>query len=71
MDINEDHMTVEKISRRDFLRKSIFGVSGARLFSRFPTRGAKVSQKPNILFLTADDMHFDSPGVYGCKRSAR
>ena len=67
MDINEDHMTVEKISRRDFLRKSIFGVSGARLFSRFPTRGAKVSQKPNILFLTADDMHFASPGVYGCK----
>jgi N-sulfoglucosamine sulfohydrolase len=27
---------------------------------------AAASTKPNILFITADDMNFDSAGVYGC-----
>lgn len=43
---------------------AVFGIC---LVSLMPFR---VSARPNILLITADDMHWDSVGVYGCPVSA-
>jgi len=53
-------------SRRAFLKKcAALGVGGFLLSNRAlqVSAGAK---RPNFLFITADDMNYDSVGVYGC-----
>lgn len=60
------------LKRRDFLRFAGLGMAGAAL-SGFTGGTASASEKcegpakrPNILFITADDMSYDSLGCTGC-----
>jgi N-sulfoglucosamine sulfohydrolase len=53
------------IARRSFLRQlagSTISVVASQAFAATPT-----TKRPNILFITADDMNYDSLGVTGCK----
>ena len=54
------------MNRRDFLKScGLVGVGGFL----FGNRGLDVkfgAKRPNILLITADDMNFNSAGVYGC-----
>ena len=56
-------------TRRDFLKLAGFGMAGAMLFPGFGKSADSIqsglSQRVNIVFITADDMNFDSSGVYG------
>ncbi|MBL7222607.1 MAG: hypothetical protein ISS72_02015, partial [Candidatus Brocadiae bacterium] len=53
------------MKRRDFLR-SVGVLAGAALAPRL-ARAQAAKQRPNILFITADDMNCDSVGVFGAK----
>lgn len=56
-----------RVSRRSFLRGVAAGCVAAALpIDAFAEESGKVN-RPNILFITADDMNWDSPGVMGCK----
>ncbi len=50
-------------------RRTFFGQAGTLAVAAVsgPVLGAAPSRRPNILFLTADDMNYDSLGVTGCK----
>ncbi|MBE3095788.1 MAG: sulfatase [Planctomycetes bacterium] len=59
-----------KQSRRDFLRT--VGVGAAALVWPWGLRAGAASaagggQRLNVLFITADDMNYNTPGVVGCK----
>ncbi|HKA15459.1 MAG TPA: sulfatase [Myxococcota bacterium] len=53
------------ISRRRFLQGLGAGAAAAALSSCFSKKRAPAGDRPNILFLTADDMGWDSPGCFG------
>jgi len=59
-------MNTEGYTRRDFLKKcAAVGVGGFLLSNR--ALEVHISAKrPNILFITADDMNYNSVGAYGC-----
>ena len=50
------------MKRREFLRLSVLSASASLL-----ARSAPAGKRPNILFLTVDDMSCDSVGAFGCK----
>ena len=53
-------------TRRGFLRGLALG-SAALLIPKLPGAARREpSSPPNVLLITADDMNYNSPGVYGC-----
>ena len=63
------------LTRRDFVRRSMFAgpcLVGSRLWDAATLalgRGLAAAEpkRLNVLFITADDMNYDTPGVFGCK----
>ncbi|MHC4172066.1 MAG: sulfatase family protein [Planctomycetota bacterium] len=54
------------MNRRDFLKNcAAVGVGGFVLSNQVVEARVR-AKSPNILLITADDMNYDSPGVYGC-----
>ena len=53
------------MNRRDFIKSALCGVTAGALI---PSFGLAVEKKKpvNIMFITADDLNWDSIGVYGC-----
>jgi len=59
-------MAGRQVLRRDFLKTAGLGTVGLALSCLLP--GCESGQeRPSILFITADDMNWDSLGVTGCK----
>ncbi len=56
------------MNRRDFMRCAA-GAAGAYALAGRHKAGATKPQKPNILFIFADDQTFDSIGALGCKEA--
>ncbi len=57
---------MRKYSRRDFIKAA--GLSTATLMTNpLPSllSGERQEKRPNILLITSDDMHWDSPGCFG------
>jgi N-sulfoglucosamine sulfohydrolase len=54
------------ITRRDFLTWAAGSAAALALPRNLWAAGA-ASQRLNVLFITADDMNYDTPGVVGCK----
>ena len=59
-------MSVRKVTRRGFL-KALAGGAAVGAFRRSALLAADDAAPVNVLLLTADDMNYDSIGVYGCK----
>jgi N-sulfoglucosamine sulfohydrolase len=57
------------MDRREFIRRAALAAGGAlsATLAPAPAPAAEPSQRPNILFITADDMNCDSVGVFGCQ----
>ena len=56
----------DQMNRRSFIKQFTAGLAMASLSKTASTSTNKLS-RPNILLITADDMNWDAPGVYGCK----
>jgi len=54
------------MNRRDFLKKCMAVGAGGFVLSNRVLEVRAGAKRPNILLITADDMNYDSPGVYGC-----
>ena len=54
------------MNRRDFLKKCMAVGAGGFVLSNQALEVRAGAERPNILLITADDMNYDSPGVYGC-----
>ncbi|MHC4175708.1 MAG: sulfatase family protein, partial [Planctomycetota bacterium] len=54
------------MNRRDFLKKCMAVGAGGFVLSNQSLDVRAGAEHPNILLITADDMNYDSPGVYGC-----
>ncbi len=57
------------MNRRDFLKKCGAIAAGGFVLSNRTLEIGTGDRRPNILFITADDMNYDSVGVYGCSIS--
>ena len=55
----------QSTSRREFLRTT--GAAAALVSAGAAPAAAQSKQRPNILFIIADDWGFGHAGAYGCK----
>ena len=57
--------TGNELSRRDFLTQCTAAAGGILLSNR-SMELRRSPRQPNILLITADDMNYNSVGIYGC-----
>jgi N-sulfoglucosamine sulfohydrolase len=60
--------TTRETSKLPGVRATLLGIVGAAALVAFPlnTKAAPTA-RPNIVFITADDLNYDSTGCYGCR----
>lgn len=54
------------LSRRDFLTQCAAAAAGGIVLSNRSLELQRSAKRPNILLITADDMNYNSVGIYGC-----